>query len=127
MKNKLFIGFVFISLLISKPSFANWVKVSQNQSVKLFVNLNNISGSRDQKYVWVLMDERQPKESYKSRVAHMSIDCKIGRHKLLALFLYDDHMGKGKVLKEMQDLKRVWRSTKRESIAYTVLEKICDK
>ena len=35
----------------------------------------------------------------------MSIDCKIGRHKLLALFLYDDHMGKGKVLKEMQDLK----------------------
>ena len=51
------------------------------------------------------MDERQPKESYKSRVAHMSIDCKIGRHKLLALFLYDDHMGKGKVLKEMQDLK----------------------
>ena len=59
MKNKLLIGFVFISLLISKPSFANWVKVSQNQSVKLFVNLNNISGSRDQKYVWVLMDERQ--------------------------------------------------------------------
>ena len=29
--------------------------------------------------------------------------------------------------KEMQDLKRAWRSTKPESIAYTVLEKICDK
>ena len=127
MKNKLFIGFVFISLLISKPSFANWVKVSQNQSVKLFVNLNNISGSRDQKYVWVLMDERQPKESYKSRVAHMSIDCKIGRHKLLALFLYDDHMGKGKVLFEHQNLKKGWRSTKPGSVGYSVLKEICDK
>ena len=120
MKNKLLIGFVFISLLISKPSFANWVKVSQNQSVKLFVNLNNISGSRDQKYVWVLMDERQPKEFYKSRVAHMSIDCKIGRHKLLALFLYDDHMGKGKVLKEMQDLKNCFRMAINKAKVYCI-------
>ena len=127
MKNKLLIGFVFISLLISKPSFANWVKVSQNQSVKLFVNLNNISGSRDQKYVWVLMDERQPKESYKSRVAHMSIDCKIGRHKLLALFLYDDHMGKGKELKVIQNVKRGWDSTPPGSVGYSVLKEVCDK
>ena len=125
MKNKLFIGFVFISLLVSKPSFANWVKVSQNKDIKLFVNLKTISGSRDQKYVWVLMDERQIRKSYKSRVAHMSIDCKIGRFKLLALLLYDDHMGKGKRLKEIQNVKRGWESTPPDSPGYSVQKAIC--
>ena len=125
MKNKLLISFIFISLLVSKPSFANWVKVSQNKDIKLFVNLKTISGSRDQKYVWVLMDERQIRKSYKSRVAHMSIDCKIGRFKLLALLLYDDHMGKGKKLKEIQNVKRGWESTPPGSVGYSVLKAIC--
>ena len=127
MKNKLLIGFVFISLLISKPSFAKWVKVSQNESIKLFVNLKSLSGSRNQKYVWVLMDERQPKEYYKSSVSHMSIDCKIRRFKILALFLYDDHMGKGKELKVIQNVKRGWDSTPPGSVGYSVLKEVCDK
>ena len=55
------------------------------------------------------------------------IDCKIGRHKVLALFLYDDHMGKGKVLFEHQNLKKDWRSTKPGSVGYSVLKEICDK
>ena len=83
---------------------AGWIKLNQNQAMDTayFIDLENIRGSTEKVRIWTLTDytniQVTKKINYQSIKSFIEINCQSKKMRILAYSLYEQPMGKGKVV-----------------------------
>ena len=83
---------------------AGWIKLNQNQAMDTayFIDLKNIRGGAEKVRIWTLTDytniQVTKKINYQSIKSFVEINCQSKKMRILAYSLYEQSMGKGKVV-----------------------------
>ena len=95
-KLALFIG-LFVSAVISSPSFADWARIAENTTGNTFyVDFQKIRQADGYVYFWLLNDYGSESEwGYLSSTAYVQGDCNLFRYKNLTWSIYKQPMGVG--------------------------------
>ena len=95
-KLALFIG-LFVSAVISSPSFADWARIAENTTGNTFyVDFQKIRQTDGYVYFWLLNDYGSESEwGYLSSTAYVQGDCNLFRYKNLTWSIYKQPMGVG--------------------------------
>jgi len=124
---KKLLGIVVLGLLlISTPSYAEWILGGTNElGDKFYFDPETIIKKSDTKYVWILTDYGVPlSDNTKSGKQLMQIDCELKRSKTHETISYTDQMGKGTP-------RRIgggeWKASAPGTGYYLLLEKVCNR
>jgi len=95
-KLALFIG-LFVSAVISSPTFADWARIAENTTGNTFyVDFQKIRQTDGYVYFWLLNDYGSESEwGYLSSTAYVQGDCNLFRYKNLTWSIYKQPMGVG--------------------------------
>lgn len=90
---------IALLVLISGPSYAEWVFVSGDAEagMTVYVDPDTVRRQGDFVKMWYLSD-RKTMEGYGSIKTQREYDCAEARHRLLASSIFSGHMGEGKLL-----------------------------
>jgi hypothetical protein len=95
--------FSFLSFFCISAN-ADWIKLNQNKAMDTayFIDLANIRGNKDKVRMWTLTDysniQVTKKINYQSIKSFVEINCQSNNMRILAYSLYEQPMGKGKVV-----------------------------
>ncbi len=93
MKNLILI-LLFSTVMFSSPSYAEWMKVSENDiGDKMYVDFERIRKHDGYVYWWMLVDLLKPSST--SAKIYKQGDCKLFRYKNLSFSFHKEPMGGG--------------------------------
>lgn len=96
--------FLMVLLVVSNSAMAEWVTIVKNKDGYFYADKDTIQRNGGMVLMWKMDDYKNPKiiqawNTYKSTKEHNEYDCNEGRTRKLALEIYVENMGFGKLLR----------------------------
>ncbi|MDA9931867.1 hypothetical protein N9B85_00520 [bacterium] len=119
------ITFLFSTLMIASPAYADWERVSKNVKGTYYVDTDRIRNNDSNVYWWELQDLLKPDEVgvLSIKVYHQG-DCKVFRLKILSMIFHAQPMGEGSV-GTYSPPEPEWMYPSPNSSGETVLKRVC--
>ena len=126
---KLIFTLLFTTLVFSSPTYAGWMEIIKGDGITFYVDFDTIKKHDGYVYYWELGDYLKPNEfGDLSAKVYREVDCKLFRFKVLGDSYYTEPMGKGTPSASSNIADEEWSDlTTLNSVAYSVLKKVCSK
>jgi hypothetical protein len=90
---------VFVLMLLSVPAWAEWTRIAEDEGSVTYADLATFRIGNMVR-MWVLFDyktarHRSADRPFLSSRSQLEFDCASKRYRLLTLFSYSEHMGRG--------------------------------
>lgn len=115
-------------------SWAGWTSAGETEEVNEYIDLTSIKRSENFVKLWVMHDYKSVQHitgfpPYLTLLDQDEYDCKDGRRRTLARFMYSDNMGKGKLLATLNDPSKFngWTPNPPGSMGESILKVVCKK
>ena len=125
------ITFLFSTLMIASPAYADWEKLGEgtDNGTTFYVDFDRIRTNGGYVYYWQLQDLLEPIESgdygMLSGKTYYRGDCAMLRYKTLSYIFYEQPMGEGSG-KSSVSINKEWNYPPPNSPAEIILKRVCE-
>jgi hypothetical protein len=118
----------FVLALVAAPTWAEWVEVSETDSVVFYIDPATIRKDGNLRKVWLIQDMKQRhKDGEMSRRARYEFDCKEERVRIVALSGHSESIARGETLWSFDQTADDWSAIPPGTAHEAILELVCAK